>query len=336
MISSFLIVMIVRSACKRTTVLTILMQLLNQQTPEEVIPQSSTLEEPVAETASKRKTQGEGALNTLDITVAGECNMEKNHKLALIVAYYLSRFYVDEKDRTPLENIEIYTGITRAFDEIGKRLNVKPKTIKNMRDHFDPLHGHRKGWHQDTLGPSKLEVYEKFKDLSEEALVAIVRDIIDVNGYKDEIKQNIDIYTETIDTDDDDEHKSKKKFGTRGITGKKAEEIFLNKYNAGEINGLNSSIIDCRDNGCGYDFEVDVKPKIVFEVKGLAGSKGGVSFTDKEWSVAKKLRDNFNLVLVSNVNDEPLIRIIKDPYKHLTAKKRVTKTIAISWSVDEV
>ncbi|MEC0281548.1 protein NO VEIN domain-containing protein [Terribacillus saccharophilus] len=262
--------------------------------------------------------------------------MEKNHKLALIVAYYLSRFYVDEKDRMPLENIEIFTGITRAFDEIGKRLNVKPKTIKNMRDHFDPLHGHRKGWHQDTLGPSKLEVYEKFKDLSEEALVEIVRDIIYVNGSKDEIKKNIDIYTESIDTYDDDGHKPKKGFGTRGITGKKAEEIFLKKYNAGEIIGTYFPIIDCRDNGCGYDFEVAVKPKIVFEVKGLAGSKGGVSFTDKEWSVAKKLKDNYNLVLVSNVNDEPYIRIINDPYKHLTAKKRVTKTVAISWSIKDV
>lgn len=85
-----------------------------------------------------------------------------------------------------------------------------------------------------------------------------------------------------------------------------------------------------------YDFELAVQPKVVFEVKGLAAEKGEVSFTDKEWNVAKKLKDNYNLVLISNMNDVPQISIINDPYNNLIAKKRVIKTVTISWSVDEV
>lgn len=248
--------------------------------------------------------------------------MQQNHKLALIVAYYLSRFYVDRKDQMPLESIGIYSGITKAYEEIGEKLNVNPRTLKNMRDHFDPLHGHRSGWHQEATRPSHIEVYEKYKDLSEEALVEIVKDIINNNGSNSDIKHNVDIYIDTISSDDDEHiQKTKKVFGTRGITGSKAEEIFLSKYNKGEINGLSLPIIDRRNDGCGYDFEVAVRPIVVFEVKGLAGDKGGVSFTDKEWSVAKKLKGNYNLVLISNVYDMPKIRIINDPYNNLTAKK---------------
>lgn len=137
--------------------------------------------------------------------------MQQNLKLALIVAYYLSRFYVDRKDRSQLENIGVDSGITKAYEEIGKRLDVNPRTLKNMRDHFEPLHGHRSGWHQEATRPSHIEIYEKYKDLSEEALVEVVKDIIDINGSNKDIKHNIDIYIDIIDSKDDEEHVQKPK-----------------------------------------------------------------------------------------------------------------------------
>ncbi|WP_449540457.1 DUF3883 domain-containing protein [Ferdinandcohnia sp. Marseille-Q9671] len=259
--------------------------------------------------------------------------MKNNHKLALIVAYYLSRFYVDRKDPKPLENIGLQMGITKAYEEIGKRLDVKPRTIKNMRDHFDPLHGHRSGWHQESLRPSHIEVYEKYKHLSQEAMIEIVKEIINQNDLDNEIANNIAIYIDSINSEDEDKQKQQKEFGTRGITGKMAEEIFKEKFEKGEFNGATASLFDRRDDGCGYDFELGVRPKIVYEIKGLAGEKGGVSFTDKEWSVAKELKERYILVLISNINEEPKVKIVVNPYENLQAQKRVYTTIAINWSV---
>jgi hypothetical protein len=261
--------------------------------------------------------------------------MQNNHKLALIVAYYLSRFYVDNKDRTPLKEIGLNMGITKAYEEIGEKLQVKPKTIKNMRDHFDPLHGNRKGWHKVSTRQSHIDVYEKYKDLSQEAIVEVVKDILNQNLEDEELSNNLSIYLNSIKSDDEDKQKKKREFGTRAITGRMAEEIFKQKYENGEFNGSTASLIDRREDGCGYDFEIGIRPKIVYEIKGLAGDNGGVSFTDKEWSVAKKLKNRYILVLISNINEgNPKIKIIENPYEKLQAKKRVNTTIAINWSVD--
>lgn len=260
--------------------------------------------------------------------------MQENHKLTLIIAYYLSKFYVDRTDRKPLENIGFYSGITKVYEEIGHCLGVNPRTIKNMRDHFDPLHGHRSGWHQEATRQSHLDIFEKYKDLSQEAMVEIVKDIISSNSSNDELSHNISIYIDSIKSDGEDKKKNRE-YGTRGITGTKAEEIFKEKYKNGEIYGSTIPLTDRRDAGCGYDFELEDYPNIVFEIKGLAGEKGGVSFTDKEWSVAKRLKDRYILVLISNINEDPIVKIVENLYEKLEAKKRVYTTFAVNWSIGE-
>jgi hypothetical protein len=99
--------------------------------------------------------------------------MLENHRLALIVAFYLSKFNDDA-----INNLG-YKNFTYAFCEIGKRLVVKSNTVKNMRDEFDPLHpNNRKGWYQRELRPSRKDVYEKYKNLTEAELREVVKGII--------------------------------------------------------------------------------------------------------------------------------------------------------------
>jgi hypothetical protein len=99
--------------------------------------------------------------------------MKENHSLALITAYYLSKY-----DRTAYENLG-FKYSTTAHKEIGKLLGVKPNSIKNMRDEFDPLHDNpRVGWYQRPLRPSRAKVVESFQGMTEEELRDVVLEIL--------------------------------------------------------------------------------------------------------------------------------------------------------------
>ena len=102
--------------------------------------------------------------------------MKEENKLALIVGYYLSRF--DEAAYTNLG----YETQHLAHHGIGEKLGVKPATIKNMRDEFDPFHENsRKGWHKRAPIKSRTELISQFKDYSEEELRKRVQEILNPN-----------------------------------------------------------------------------------------------------------------------------------------------------------
>ncbi|MBI4427238.1 MAG: hypothetical protein HY569_02035 [Candidatus Magasanikbacteria bacterium] len=91
--------------------------------------------------------------------------MSDNNKLALISAYYLSRF-----DREAVADLG-YSSFNEAARSIGKILSVKPKTIQNMRDEFDPYHNNKRaGWYQRTLAGSRKKVVRAFQDLDKHSL----------------------------------------------------------------------------------------------------------------------------------------------------------------------
>ncbi|TAH54608.1 MAG: DUF3883 domain-containing protein, partial [Methanosarcina mazei] len=208
--------------------------------------------------------------------------------------------------------------------------NVKPNTVKNWRDEFDPLHENkRRGWYQRELRPSRLNVVDIYKDISEDAFTQIVNEILSPRSG-----ENYKKYTEVIDdSENDKKDSSARDYTSPGITGKKAEEIFQEKFKHGDIGGFSGVLTDTRTDGCGYDFRLNSSP-FVFEIKGLSGPAGGIRFTDKEWDTAKKLREHYILVLVSNIEEVPVIKIIADPYSKLNAQKQVYTTIAIDWHID--
>ncbi|MCL6453743.1 MAG: DUF3883 domain-containing protein [Alicyclobacillus sp.] len=258
--------------------------------------------------------------------------MEENHRLALVIAFYLSKH-----DTLAVKHLG-YNSFTQAFNEIGKRLDVKPNTIKNMRDEFDPFHfNRRKGWYQRELRPSRLMVLEKCQDLSEEALREIVKAII--QNHSNDTQAKVDPRTFYMDLFDfsaaeDDDSKNDDKFvGARGITGVKAEKLFIECYNMGEFPQFSGSLVDRRHDACGYDFESTAVPKYVFEVKGLSNDRGNVTFTDKEWSMAKDLREHYILIVVSGLETQPQISVIPDPYSRLSARMHTYTTIAVNWSI---
>ena len=70
---------------------------------------------------------------------------------------------------------------------------------------------------------------------------------------------------------------------------------------------------------------------IAIEVKGLKQKRGGILFTDREWSEAKIRRADFWLVVVGNLESNPIARLIPDPIVTLHAECKYQTTIAASW-----
>ncbi|BFM43260.1 hypothetical protein CFS9_19010 [Flavobacterium sp. CFS9] len=249
--------------------------------------------------------------------------METSHKLTLIISYYLSRF-----NDTGFRNLG-YTTWDEAFKDIALKLDVKKSSVKNWRDEFDPIHGHRVGWYQRPMNPSRVNVVNAFEDMNEEDLREIVFDILNKNIFQ----QNENL--ETIDSIiSDKQYDGSGKFILRGPTGKKAERYFI-KYHMEKGLPVRGELIDTRENGCGYDFEIKNSETYYVEIKGINAKTGGIVFTNKEWSMAKRKMEKYFLVIISNLNDVPQIRIINNPAKELSPKKNIFKTIQINWNVNE-
>ena len=247
--------------------------------------------------------------------------MDEKHKLTLYISYYLSRF--NEEGLRKLG----YLTWNKAFEDIAKKLQVNSHSVKNWRDEFDPIHGHRAGWYQRPMSPSRIKVVRALEKMEEEEIRSMVLDIL--NGR---IKEDTENLKELLKVISDEDNKGNSKFILRAPTGKKAEDFFM-AYFRKYSEPVSGELIDTRDRGCGYDFEIRGSVTYYIEVKGLAESSGGILFTNKEWQVARKLKNRFILAIVSEINDEPEIRFIFDPASKLKAKKNIVTTIQVHWSV---
>jgi len=247
-----------------------------------------------------------------------------NNKLALIIAYYLARF-----DRKGLDRLG-FNSFNEAFEETASILSVKKNYVKLRRDEFDPAFPWRRGW-QRPMDRQIVRTLEAFQNLDENAIYRIVYDILNKEEYRksDEIKEIEKLLTE-------DKMKSFKKgeFILRAPTGRQAEEAFVRYFNTNK-DPCPGILVDTRDLGCGYDFRIERTEgsDIYIEVKGLSDITGGVVFTDKEWYTAVANGDLYFLALVTDVKNDPKIKLFKNPSRIFNPKKRVYTTVQIQWGI---
>ncbi len=247
--------------------------------------------------------------------------MNENHKLALYISYYLARF-----DKAAYEKLN-FGNQSQTHQKIGELLSVKPSSVKNWRDEFDPLFGHRAGWYQRPLSPSRVQVANALANLSEQEVYLIVKNIL--KEQKAEIA-NIKTLTELVD---DTAETKESRFILRAPTGKNAEDYFIQYFKENE-KPFKGELNDTRDLGCGYDFEiVNGDSSYFIEVKGLSKQSGGILLTNKEWETAKSTGDNYFIVLISNLEEKPQVEFIRNPYNILSPKESIIKTIQVNWSV---
>ncbi|HPS20404.1 MAG TPA: DUF3883 domain-containing protein [Candidatus Omnitrophota bacterium] len=250
--------------------------------------------------------------------------MKKENELALVVAYYLSKY-----DRDGLKKLG-YLTFNDAYRDIESKMGVKATSIKNRRDEFDPIHNNeRVGWYQRPMSRSRVRIVEQFASMPEPTLRGIVSDIINQQGEVLVVMHKVlkEVFEKAPG--------KQKKFILRGPTGKKAEELFARHFKSGE-SFLIGTLNDCRDLGCGYDFLIENGDGVYYvEVKGLDGCSGGVVFTDKEWRTACEKSERYYLVVVSGVSGSPKIAYFKDPAAKFNPVRNIYTTINVSWSVSQ-
>lgn len=250
--------------------------------------------------------------------------MDDAHKRALVVAYFLSRF-----DKKGIQALGFETW-KDAYVGIGARVGVPPATVKHMRDSFDPYCSPvRKGWHQRPVLRSRVQVMEAYGDVSGDALFEITQDILQgasgpMQVYTAPIvgtgKKEISIMGDNL------------AFAARLRTGEAAEEYFKVQYpTLPQFMGM--ELEDTRRLGTGFDFRVH-GPGIVqaIEVKGIVGATGSVAFTDKEWAVARHLKQDYIFALVRSLDAAPVLELTVDPALHVAVTRRSIETVSVYWS----
>jgi len=252
--------------------------------------------------------------------------MKPQNELALIVGYYLSR--MNKEGYSVLG----YKTFSEATIKIGEILGVKKNTIKNMRDEFDPYHQNdRVGWLRELRG-SRLKILKTFQETDDETLLEIVKEILN-NKEFEKTEEYKDIHSLFNEKEHDKIKTNNPIFILRGPTGR-AAEIFFIEYFKNTGLPISGELIDCRDLGVGYDFEIqNNEGKLFVEVKGLASNDGGVLFTNKEWQTALNYREKYCLIIVKNVSSTPEIKIIQDPASQFNPKKNIRTVLQVSWSL---
>lgn len=234
---------------------------------------------------------------------------------ALIVGYAMSRL-----DRAYLEARHLKSW-KEAFAHAGNLLNVAPASLKNLRDEFDPVHGNaRRGWKDRPMRPNRQRVMGELCEVSDAALLEMIDGILrhDPDAVQ-EVVTPLSKPTERIHN-----------VAERLRTGRLAELFF--RENCEKIAGvIASSLLDHRELFRGYDFGVQDRAAVAIEVKGIKKLRGGVLFTDREWTEATTRRRDYWLVVVGNVESNPVARLISDPTTALQAKCQYQTTITASW-----
>jgi hypothetical protein len=239
-----------------------------------------------------------------------------NRDKAILIGLYLSKF-----DEDALNELG-FDGINQAFNALGYSIGVKPASIKNYRDEFDPYFPNpRKGWHKRTLRDYCKKYLDNFSALNFGDFTDLVKSFV-IQNYE------IEKIIEKVEKIDRSESVAK-----RLITGKSAEEYF--KINYLTVNCFkNYELNDTTNLACGFDFKLSQNTNFYcVEVKGLNLSTGSIAMTEKEFYVANELKQKYCLFIVMNFAEKPNHQYFFDPLNSgLTFKKTERKVTQINYS----
>ncbi|MGH9407689.1 MAG: protein NO VEIN domain-containing protein [Terriglobia bacterium] len=236
---------------------------------------------------------------------------------SILAGLYLSKF-----DAEGLHSLG-FDSFIEAFNVIGSALGVRPASVKNYRDEFDPLFpNERKGWHKRPVRGYCKVLFGSFGDLSLHEFTELLKRII----YKE---HDLGLLMDEVEKREGED----RSFAKRLITGQAAEQYFRSRYK--EIVAFRDfELEDTTKLGCGFDFRLS-SPAVFYaiEVKGLSESSGSIALTGKEHSVASILRTRFFLFVVKNFKEKPFHEFYQEPLNGKLVFNRVEqRTVQISWT----
>jgi hypothetical protein len=244
--------------------------------------------------------------------------MKQEFQKAMLIGMYLSKY-----DKQALQILG-FESFIEAYNIIGLAINVKPSSIHNYRDEFDPVFpNERKGWHKRPMYKTRIEMLNKYKNLSLGEFTHLVKNII----YKN---PDINLIEEKIESEED----KSSTFAKRLITGQAAEQYFRDNYQT--VPAFRGFVFEeTTQLGCGFDFRVLHNTGFyAVEVKGLEKAKGSIGLTDKEYKTAFYLRENYFVFLVKNFIATPVHDLFKNPiFSHELDFVKNERTVQqVSWN----
>lgn len=198
------------------------------------------------------------------------------------------------------------------------------KAVSNRMDSFDPyFENGRRGWFQRNQREHvKLYIDSLFGNEDVHGYANIVK------LYIKDFNSNIDIATDIISPT------QKSRFKQLQETGKEAEFYFQNNYQQIPI-FVNGLIEDARLWGDGYDFQIQCNSEyLLAEVKGLRTEKGSIRMTQNEYKKAVEYKNNYVLVVVSNLQDTPKLSYIENPSQVISLTPKETNSVQINYYSD--
>jgi hypothetical protein len=246
-------------------------------------------------------------------------NRHKNYEILNLIGYGLAKFdigFIKEfgcKSKTEFYNYIVRIGIAETSG-----------TVKNRQDLFDPFfENKRKGWWQkgNAYIHRKILIDNLFGNLDLFSFCNIVKLFI-----KEKYRIQ-DLSVQSVSP------VFKSRFKQLQMTGIEAEEYFLNNYKTIEYFSK-GKIEDARMFGDGYDFQIDVNKKyILAEIKGIKTNYGGIRFTEKEFKTAREYKNDYVLIVVSNLIQEPKLNLFFNPLESFQFDEKTITSNQISYHI---
>lgn len=242
--------------------------------------------------------------------------MDDRDKL-ILAGLFLSKF-----DQEGLRVLG-FASFREAFNTMALSVNARPASLKNYRDEFDPYHDNaRKGWHKRPMRDYCRRVFDLFGELPLEPFAAKLKTELSSLGEVELVEEELDVAEESS-------------FARRMLTGQAAEAYFKDVGAATPpFDGY--ELEDATWMGCGFDFKLsrgERDPFLAVEVKGMLEAAGPIRMTDKEYRVAKLLRERYFLFVVRNFAERPSHVVFRDPlHCGLDFERREAVRTTVSWT----
>ena len=241
---------------------------------------------------------------------------EKKSEIMNLIGYGLAKF---DNDFIREFGQSSKSAFARYIVALG--LANTTKAVSNRMDSFDPYFDNgRKGWFQRNQREHiKLFIDSLFGNEDARGFANVVK------MYIHEIDSNVNLTTTQISP------AMKSKFKHLQETGKEAEFFFMNNYQSVPI-FVGGILEDARLWGDGYDFQIQCSNSyLLAEVKGLRESDGAIRMTQNEYNKALEYKNDYVLVVVSNLLNTPKLTYVENPVKELVLTPREQQTSQITY-----
>lgn len=254
----------------------------------------------------------------MDLSLPASATQLSLREKAILAGLYFAKF-----DNIGLRKLGFDTFV-QAFNIIGAAVGVRPASVKNYRDEFDPLFPNgRRGWRLRPTRKYCKAVFDTFSGLGLNEFSNLLKAVV----YKE---HDLDLLVEDVDQKRGDN----RSFAKRLLTGQAAEQYFRSNYNGiAAFQGF--ELEDTTQAGCGFDFRL-YSPATFYgvEVKGLNEPNGTITLTDKEHAVASVLRGRFFLCVVKNFRESPFHELYRNPLDgNLAFERMERRAVQITWGV---